>query len=395
MTTMRFLAALVALPWLGAACEPAAGPGGAAGAETAAAPTEPFERLEAPFIIGRADWRDTTRLGTNNPARQASRAVGLLQLPAAGARCTAFLVAPDVLMTNHHCVASDEEARDAVAVFNYEAGTPLDELDVIVCDTFLGADDALDFALLRCASSDGTRPGDRYGVVPLAADVPAEDAQVYMIHQNCDYVRNPSCEYTKKYSPGAVLAVSRQQVLHTADGMGGSSGAPLFDRETHRVIALHHAGYGDPETGRGEWNEALLMRDVLAVLREDFPDVLGAALPSPEDPPDDPPDRPPDAVQLLPVTWESAHPYGREAGFERTFAVPGAARLRVHFARVDTEEEYDVVLVSGGGARERYSGALGEVTTGWFYGDRVTVRFESDESVEEWGFLVDGIDWVP
>jgi len=402
MTTLRFLAALLPLLCLaGAGCEPpdddpAGDAGGGADPAAGAAPVD-YEQVLAPFVIGRVDWRETTRLGTNNPAREASRAVGLLQLPAAGVRCTAFLVAPDVILTNHHCVASAAEARDAVAVFNYDAETPLGELEPYPCETFLGSDDALDFALLRCDAVDGVRPGDRHGVASLSGAVPEPGASVYMIHQNCDWVTKPECDHTKKYSPGTVLAVRGSRLLHTCDGLGGSSGAAVFDRMTHRVIGLHHAGYGDPETGRGECNEAILVRDLLTVLESDFPDVLDA-----RGPPDgrggtdaQPPVGDPGAVRMWPVRWESAHPYGHEAGFERRFDVPGAARVRVHFARIDTEEGYDPILVRGAGAEERYSGPRGEVTTGWFAGDAVTVRFESDESVAGWGFLVDAVDWVP
>jgi hypothetical protein len=354
-----------------------------------------WEQVLAPFVIGGVDWRDTTRLGTNNPARQASRAVGLLRLPTNGFRCTAFLVAPDVVMTNHHCASGPEEARDAAVTFDHEAGTSVEEREWFRCATFLGADDALDFALLRCESVDGHRPGERHGVVQLTDQVPDPGAPLYMIHQNCDYFSEPDCDYTKKYSPGIELALDGSRLLHTCDGLGGSSGAPVFDHASHRVVALHRGGYGDPETGRGEHNQATLARDVLAAIESDFPGVLGDGRGADGSIGVLPPPAVPGAVRTWAMQWESSHPYAREVDIRRTFRVPGASRVRVHFARLDTEAGYDVVSVSGAGARERHSGALGELTTGWFYGDEVTVRLQSDESVDGWGFLLDAVDWVP
>ena len=230
---------------------------------------------DAAVIIGAVDWQEAAALPEGSAERAVSRAVAYLSIPAEGSRCTGFLIAPDVVMTNHHCIPSAAAAAGVRALFHYEQGGPADDPGVD-CSEFLGNDAGLDFALLRCPS----RPGDTLGVVALDATTPSRSAGIYVIHQNCDYYGAPDCAPTKKYSPGQVTS-TMSDIGHDADTLGGSSGSPLFSRVSHTVIGLHHVGLGNDGRGRGSENRAVPMSAILPVLVERYPGVaLGARAPA-------------------------------------------------------------------------------------------------------------------
>src|SRR6185436_6639436 len=106
-----------------------------------------------------------------------------LSIPAEQSRCTAFLITPNVIMTNRHCIPQASAASGATAYFRYEAGGDLNFAEGVDCSTFVGNDQDLDYALLQCAG----RPGDTYGVVGLSDAGAARGSSIYVVQQNCDY----------------------------------------------------------------------------------------------------------------------------------------------------------------------------------------------------------------
>ena len=221
-------------------------------------------------VVGAVDWQSTATLADGTAERAAARATGYLSLPALGKRCTAFLVAPDVVLTNHHCTSTAEHAAGAYVSFGYEDGS--NDAATYACDVFLGADATLDVAVLQCPG----RPGDARGVLELEDRLAADGEDVYVLHQNCDYKHDPGCAPTKKISRGAVLEVG-VEIAHDADTLGGSSGAPMLSSTTHQVIGLHHVGVGADASGRGRYNKAVPSSKLLPWLRARFPSLaLGA-----------------------------------------------------------------------------------------------------------------------
>ncbi len=111
--------------------------------------------LDMGVIVGDLDWVSSTEL--TGTAKRASLATGYVSIPQASARCSGFLIGRDVFMTNHHCVSGPETAFGVTVNFKYD--TLWDESGVVRCDEFIGADQALDYALVRCQGN----PGDIYG----------------------------------------------------------------------------------------------------------------------------------------------------------------------------------------------------------------------------------------
>ncbi|MCP4498726.1 MAG: trypsin-like serine protease [Deltaproteobacteria bacterium] len=223
-------------------------------------------------IVGGVNWQDVTSLAASSDERVNANAVGYLSIPARGSRCTAFLVANDLVMTNHHCISSSSQAVGATVSFRREAGVDSSNHASYSCDTFIGANDGLDYSLLRCLGN----PGDVHGVLNLDEGTPRTDDSIYILHQNCDYYQDPSCERTKKISRGNIISTGTE-LRYNADTLGGSSGSPVFDASSHDVIGLHHVGIGSNSDGRGWANSAVRIGRIVDHIESHWPDlVLGA-----------------------------------------------------------------------------------------------------------------------
>ncbi len=237
-------------------------------AQTDSSQQDSTGQAEGTVIVGSLDWREITTLPTNGPERVNGRAVGHMTIPEENGLCTGFLVATNIVMTNHHCVPTSASARDVTVTFNRTQGTDSSTWTQVRCDEFIGNNRTLDYALLRCQGS----PGDTFGVVQLSDEAPIQNQDIYVVHQNCDYYTTADCEPNQKYSPGRVTRVDTE-IGHNADTLGGSSGSPLFSRASHQVIGLHHVGLGGNALGRGVENTAIPIAAVVSHIERNFPEV--------------------------------------------------------------------------------------------------------------------------
>jgi endonuclease G, mitochondrial len=179
---------------------------------------------------------------------------------------TAFLVAPGTLMTNRH-VAQEFCSRDGDSWrfrpgvttrvdFLRELGSTA-ALEFEITET-IGIHERHDLALLRVegASSDGQTLPDPLAV---AATEPADlfERDVYVVgYPALDSRRNEpepirrifaDVYNVKRLQPGKAVAYSTaySAVEHDCSTLGGNSGSPVVDLETHQVIGLHFGGrYG-------------------------------------------------------------------------------------------------------------------------------------------------------
>ena len=205
------------------------------------------------FIFGAPDFEKMRDLPKNSQDYQLGRKVAYLFTeiePGApfGFICTGFLVGPDLLMTNHHCVHDDfgrpypleliavymdyyQEWRDDPTRGGVTAG-------VIA---IVKADARLDYALLRL----DTPIGNTYGWLELDTTTPATPGQsVKIIHHS----RGRSKEISRRNSqivevPADIAAHNPFLIGYLADTEGGSSGSPIFLRNGKGVIGINHSGW--------------------------------------------------------------------------------------------------------------------------------------------------------
>ncbi|MEW2415492.1 serine protease [Streptomyces sp. NPDC046866] len=182
---------------------------------------------------------------------------------------TAFLVAPDVVMTNRHVAV--EFAHEDGAGWTFQPGMAArldlsEELSSVPGDSsfeyavtgVVGIHPEADLALLRV---DTAASGGRAPVTPLAvaADPPGDvpGRPVYVIGYPAEDGRRNEPEAmrrifmdvynVKRLQPGTTtgLLPDTLTVKHDCSTLGGNSGSPVFDLADHRVLGLHYGGrYG-------------------------------------------------------------------------------------------------------------------------------------------------------
>jgi hypothetical protein len=230
---------------------------------------DPAAVLDEGVIVGDLDWVASTQL--TGTVKTASLATGYVSIPQASARCSGFLIGRDVFMTNHHCISNDAMAFGVTVNFKYD--TVWDESGVVRCDEFIGANQALDYALVRCKGN----PGDTYGWLTLDPQALSTSDSIQLFHQQCDYNTTPDCAPTKKMSPGRVTSTTSMQnrITHDADMLGGSSGGAIVAANTTTVVAINNAHILEGTTnGRGTTNIGVPMSLIVPHIRANFPNAL-------------------------------------------------------------------------------------------------------------------------
>jgi V8-like Glu-specific endopeptidase len=174
---------------------------------------------------------------------------------------TGFLVAPGLLMTNHHVVPDAVTATATVAEFNYQE----DGNGKLLATVRYGLDpsmfrtsprDLLDYTLVGLRP-DPTKPAsDGWGFLPLNpnADPVRTEHVVIIQHPNGG---PKQIALTANW----VVAAQGPRLLYTTDTQSGSSGSPVFN-DSWQVIAIHHAGAREYTDAAGKilyLNEGILM----------------------------------------------------------------------------------------------------------------------------------------
>ncbi|MCX5445323.1 trypsin-like serine peptidase [Streptomyces nigrescens] len=204
---------------------------------------------------------------------------------------TAFLVGPDVVMTNRHVAAEFARGDSTGWTFQQGIGARLDMGEEYGGDAggggpaydvveVLGIHEDVDLALLRVAPPAGG--GALPAPLAVAADAPADlpGRPVYCVgYPAYDGRRNEpesmrrifmDIYNVKRLQPGTATELVPDQniIKHDCSTLGGNSGSPVIDLTDHRVLGLHFGGrYGfgnfavplwqlvdDPLLGRAEIN---------------------------------------------------------------------------------------------------------------------------------------------
>lgn len=189
----------------------------------------------------------------------AARSVGRVHLRDADGRTsgfgTGFLVAPGVLMTNHHVIGSAEEARGATVEFEYEIDAYDQKRTEVAFELHTAVTpithQGLDFCLVAVAdrSQAGHRSRADYGWLPLSPTPGKAFVGEYLtIIQHPGGERKQVCVRENKllkFDEGG------STLWYQTDTVAGSSGSPVFNN-AWQVVALHHSGI--PRTDRnGRW----------------------------------------------------------------------------------------------------------------------------------------------
>jgi hypothetical protein len=179
--------------------------------------------------------------------------------------CTGFLIAGDLIMTNHHCMKTQTEAASAQIDFDYDrAGShPL----TITVKELVFADSDLDFAVHRLKKNPNR-------AFLKMADSEIRDDESLLIIQHPAGEPKQISEKDCKVSGPTISGVSSAltDFGHLCDTLGGSSGSPVIDLNSKVVVGLHHLGF--LPTSDKLVNQAVKMGPILKLIREQHPEIL-------------------------------------------------------------------------------------------------------------------------
>jgi lysyl endopeptidase len=164
------------------------------------------------------------------------------------ALCTGSLVAgsnPNTLMTNNHCISNQAGVSSLQAIFNFQrttcGGTTNAATTTFRGDRFLKTspvNGGLDYTLLTLQGNAEATFGELTAGTNAAVDTPIwiiqhPGGKPKEIAVFADPAHQTRCRVT---------GVSGTQTSYNCDTEGGSSGSPVLNPATGRIVGLHHFG---------------------------------------------------------------------------------------------------------------------------------------------------------
>jgi len=229
-----------------------------------------FQQPRATFesITGRNDLTPVIKLGTSSAIYKAAGAVAKLSFVAADgpATCTGFLVRDSLLVTNEHCVRTQDECNTAVATFGYQedASGAVTAGERVACRKWIKSIYGLDVSVLQL---DGT-PAQRWGRLEFAPRALVQDEALIIIQHPSGQPKQVSQVDCKVSTPQAPGREDTSDFGHLCDTMGGSSGSPVLDSSL-KVVGLHHFGFTTDRWSKE--NRAVRIQLIEPALRDVLP----------------------------------------------------------------------------------------------------------------------------
>jgi len=219
-------------------------------------------------VIGTADFVGINYLETGVIA---AHAVGRVNIGDASGRVVGYgtgsLVAPHVLLTNHHVLPDAQTAHASVIEFDFEDGPDGQPRQPhrfgLAPDALFVADERLDFALV--AVDPNATAVVAYGFNPM---IEAEGKAI--VGEFVTIVQHPRGERKQvALRENRIVDVVDEMLHYQADTEPGSSGSPVFN-DQWEVVALHHASVpaADGAATGGVINEGIRISQIVGHLRD-------------------------------------------------------------------------------------------------------------------------------
>lgn len=182
--------------------------------------------------------------------------------------CSGFRIGPDLFMTNYHCWEAYQ--CDLQFHMGYETDRPEAEQGKWKCKEVLIKYEKFDFAIYRVepigeiptgvdfATAELSMQKLEVGLPLLVAGHPSARPKEFDLSDDCHLTLAEPIDW-----------YDRLNIQHKCDTEGGSSGSPVIDRASGRVIGIHWGATGGSELG----NHAIPMFLLLPYVKEQLPDL--------------------------------------------------------------------------------------------------------------------------
>jgi hypothetical protein len=198
--------------------------------------------------------------------RAAARAVARLDVVDDGGEysfpCTGFLISPNLVLTNEHCISTPREVFNAAAYFD-------DSAEALRFDGSSGFNIALDYVVCHLAKP----VVDRVPLHPARARITSGEQFVMVEFPDGGPQAFSRIDCVALADP----AIGASEFDHDCDTKSGSSGSPVIVDESRDVVGLHHVGF--TKASKQLRNRAVLMArilDDLMTTRRDYYDDIPA-----------------------------------------------------------------------------------------------------------------------
>jgi hypothetical protein len=210
-------------------------------------------------IVRDFDIEDIEYIRINQPAIfEAGRPVAKISFVSSmgPAVCTGFMVSDDWMLTNHHCIDTDEICKSADVIFGFDKSQDLLGKEMQKCLRVIDQEKELDAALIEVAGS----PGKRWGSLAFSdADPTLLEPMVVVQHPAGfhKFVSRIDCVVSTIPADGVIPG---SDFGHSCDTEEGSSGSPVLRRADLKVAGLHHWGFVDNDPKWGAENRAVQIK---------------------------------------------------------------------------------------------------------------------------------------
>jgi hypothetical protein len=201
--------------------------------------------------------------------------------PVMDARCTATLIAADLIITAHHCVPGDEPNAKLIEARLFmgwdQDGLNLDSLQFFEVDTKpvtyktkLNASPGsmLDYAIVQVRpGSDGKLPGELFNPMPIVwKDIYAgalllliqhPDGQAKRVTRDCHHHRAPEDQLL-------IGGPNGREFRHRCATRPGSSGALVLQDDPTLILGLHNKGSFVHDFQTWQFNEAVAFSRIMS-----------------------------------------------------------------------------------------------------------------------------------